>query len=131
LPEGITLDKTISLDELIGLAERFHSINANSILTYTLPTVAEDNTDLGDVLYVAQPYAQQQLVSVFGSQLEKPTNPPPNTDNQSVQPPYVAVTTPTSTTTPKTTKKHTSTTTTTTTNPTLAQPNFDPTPCTP
>jgi LCP family protein required for cell wall assembly len=130
LPEGITLDKTISLDELIGLAERFHGINPNSILTYTLPTVAEDNTELGDVLYVAQPYAQQQLVSVFGSQLEKPTNPPPNTDNQSVQPPYVPVTT---TTIPKTTakKKHSSTTTTTTTNPTLAQPNFDPTPCTP
>jgi LCP family protein required for cell wall assembly len=138
LPEGITLDSTFTLDELIGLAERFHSINANSILTYTLPTIAENNTALGDVLYVDQPYAQQQLVSVFGSQLEKPADPPPNTDNQSVQPPYVPVTTSTTTTstTPSSTKKHhhgstTTTSTTTTTNPTLSQPPYDPTPCTP
>jgi LCP family protein required for cell wall assembly len=135
LPQGVELDSTFTLDELIGLAERFHGINANSILTYTLPTVAVNNTALGDVLYVDQPYAQQQLVSVFGSQLEKPSDPPPNTDNQSVQPPYVPVTTTTTTTTPvkpASSKKHSSsTTTTTTTNPTLAQPPFDPTPCTP
>jgi LCP family protein required for cell wall assembly len=136
LPQGVELDSTFTLDELIGLAERFHSINANAILTYTLPVVAVNNTPIGDVLYVDQPYAQQQLVSVFGSQLETPSDPPPNTDNQSVPPPYVAVTTTTTTTTPVKTvssKKHhaSSTTTTTTTNPTLAVPAFDPTPCTP
>jgi LCP family protein required for cell wall assembly len=128
LTQGVALDSTITLDELIGLAERFHGINANAILTYTLPTVAVNNTALGDVLYVDEPLAQQQLVSVFGSQLEKPSDPPPNTDNQSVPPPYVAVTTPT-TTLPS--KHNSSTTTTTTTNPTLAVPPFDPTPCEP
>jgi anionic cell wall polymer biosynthesis LytR-Cps2A-Psr (LCP) family protein len=136
LTKGVTLDSTFTLDELIGLAERFHGINANSILTYTLPTTAVNNTALGDVLYVEQPYAQQQLVSIFGSQLEKPADPPPNTDNVSTPPPYVPVTTTTTTsptTTTKPTKKTSSTTvsTTTTTNPTLAVPPFDPTTCTP
>ncbi len=39
LPQGITLDSTITLHELVGLAVRFHSINANSIQTYN---VADD-----------------------------------------------------------------------------------------
>ena len=136
LPEGITLDQSFSLNELIGLAVRFHSINANAILTYTLPTFAANNTALGDVLFVDQPYAQQQLVRIFGNELESPTNPPPNAALQSVAPPYVAVTpsTTTTTTVPSTKKKHstgTTTTTTTTLNPTLSQPNFDPRPCEP
>jgi LCP family protein required for cell wall assembly len=139
LPKGITLDSTITLHELIGLAVRFHGINANSIQTYTLPTVSGVSTELGDVLYVQQPYAQEQLVSIFGNQLIAPTNPPPNTLLQTPPPPVVSVTTttvPTSTTTKATAgkKKHSTTTTsttTTTTNPTLAQPSFDPVPCTP
>ncbi|MFY9782155.1 MAG: hypothetical protein WAK12_01290, partial [Acidimicrobiales bacterium] len=128
LTQGVTLDSTFTLDEMIGLAERFHGINANSIPTYTLPTVAVNNTALGDVLYVDEPAAQQQLVSIFGTQLEKPSDPPPNTDNQSAPPPYVAVTT---TTTMPANKNGSSTSTTTTTNPTLAVPAFDPTPCAP
>ena len=137
IPQGITLDSNFSLNELIGLAVRFHGINANGIRTYTLPTTAVNNTSLGDVLFVKQPYSQEQLVGIFGSQLEKPTNPPPNAQLQTLQPPFVAVTTttlPVTTTTKKTTgKKHvTSTSTATTTaNPTLAVPNFDPRPCTP
>lgn len=134
LPQGITLDQNFSLHELIGLAVRFHNINANSILTYTLPTIAANNTELGDVLFVDQPYAQEQLVSIFGNELVTPTNPPPNTALQSVAPPVIAVTTTTSTTTTLPSKKKhsgTTTTTTTTTNPTLAQPNFDPRPCSP
>ncbi len=137
IPQGITLDSNFSLNELIGLAVRFHGINANGIRTYTLPTTAVNNTSLGDVLFVQQPYSQEQLVGIFGSQLEKPTNPPPNAQLQTLQPPFVAVTTttlPVTTTTKKTTgKKHVTSpsTTTTTANPTLAVPNFDPRPCTP
>jgi LCP family protein required for cell wall assembly len=119
IPSGVTLDSNFSLNELIGLAVRFHGINANAILTYT-----------------QQPSAQQQLVSIFGSQLTNPTNPPPNEQLQTPQPPFVAVTTTTlpSATAPKTTtgkKKQVSTATTTTTNPTLSVSPFDPRPCTP
>jgi LCP family protein required for cell wall assembly len=133
LPKGITLDSTITLRELIGLAVRFHGLNADAIKTYTLPTVPGETAALGDILFVQQPYAQQQLVSIFGNELTAPTNPPPNAALQTPQPPPVAVTTSTSSTTTTTLKKKTGTTSTTTTtiNPTLSQPSFDPTPCTP
>jgi LCP family protein required for cell wall assembly len=136
IPQGITLDSNFSLSELIGLAVRFHSINANAIQTYTLPTVSGVSSSLGDVLFVDQPAAQEQLVGIFGSGLVTPTNPPPNAEFQTPQPPYVPVTTPTSA--PPASAKSTSTkasagsvATTTTTNPTLAVPSFDPVPCTP
>lgn len=135
IPQGVTLDSNFSLNELIGLAVRFHGINANAIQTYTLPTYSAANATLGDVLYLQQPQAQQQLVGIFGTQLTKPTNPPPNEQLQTPQPPFVAVTTTTvpSTASGKTTsskKKHV-TATTTTANPTLSVASFDPSPCTP
>jgi LCP family protein required for cell wall assembly len=130
LPKGITLDSNFSLNELIGLAVRFHSINANAIRTYTLPTTAATNSTLGDVLFVDQPSAQQLFGQIFGNELTAPTNPPPNEALQTPQPPTVATTVPANSTT-TTTPKKSSASTTTTTNPTLAQPNFDPRPCSP
>ncbi|MGH3732685.1 MAG: LCP family protein [Acidimicrobiales bacterium] len=127
IPQGVALDKNISLNELIGLAVRFHSINANTIETWTLPTYAANNTALGDVLYVQQPEAQQMLVRVFGSQLDTPADPPPNEAGQTPLPPRV---TPTASATAATTSKK-SHASTTTTNPTLAAPSYDPVPCTP
>jgi len=141
LPQGISLDSNFTLRELVGLAVRFHSINTSAIQTWTLPNYAVNNLGtLGDVLFVQQPAAQQLLVNIFGSGLTAPADPPPNSALQSLPPPVVTTTTstlPTSTTTLATKKKSststsTSTSTTTTTlNPTLAQPVFDPTPCTP
>jgi LCP family protein required for cell wall assembly len=128
LPQGITLDKNFSLHELIGLAVRFHSINANAIQTYTLPTLPVDNATLGDVLFVNQPATQQLLVQIFGSELTAPKEPPPNESLQTPPPPVISTTTSTTTTSPPPGKKK-STSATTTTNPTLAQPNFDPRPC--
>ncbi len=129
LPEGITLDQNFSLNELIGLAVRFHGINSNSIPTWTLPTVAVNNTSLGDVLYVEQPEAQQMLLSIFGNQLKSPADPPPNTANVEQPPPTVATTAPSASASSSTSA--TSTPVTTTTNPTLAVPSYDPVPCTP
>src|SRR5665213_1192774 len=136
IPQGVTLDSNFTLNELIGLAVRFHGLNANAIQTYTLPTYSAVNASLGDVLYVQQPTTQQMLVGIFGAQLLKPTNPPPNQQLQTPQPPFVAVTTTTvpaaSTSTSSGKKKHvTTSTTTTTTNSMLATPSFDPKPCTP
>jgi LCP family protein required for cell wall assembly len=129
IPQGITLDQKFSLNELIGLAVRFHSLNANSIATYTMPTVAGVNPIVGDVLYVDQPAAQQLLVNVFGSQLMSPTNPPPNASGATPPPPVVTTTT--TTVAHTTTGKHHHGPTTTTTNPTIAVPSFDPVPCAP
>jgi hypothetical protein len=132
----VALDRNFTLHELIGLAVRFHGINPNSIQTWTLPTLAVNNTALGDVLYVQQPETQQMLVDVFGSQLETPSNPPPNQAGQTPLPPVVTATTTTTAPTTTTTSKSGGTTTTTTKvatpNPTLTSvPDYDPVPCTP
>jgi LCP family protein required for cell wall assembly len=124
LPQGITLDQNFSLNELISLAVRFHSINSNAIQTWTLPTVAVNNTPLGDVLYVDQPEAQQMLVNIFGNELKSPPDAPPNTSNEEQPPPTLTTTTVPSAST-------SSSKASATTNPTLAVSNFDPVPCTP
>ncbi|MFI5036630.1 MAG: LCP family protein [Acidimicrobiales bacterium] len=129
IPSGVTLDSTFSLDEMIGLALKFHSINPAAIKTYTLPTIGAV-VNGADVLIVQQPAAQALLVSVFGSSLLTPTNPPPNAAMQTPMPPAIATTT-TSPNATTTTRATTATHVTTSTNPTLAVPPFDPVPCTP
>jgi LCP family protein required for cell wall assembly len=131
IPAGITLDSNFTLNELIALAVKFHSLNPSAMLAYTMPTVSAVSQSLGDVLYVDQPAAQQLLVNMFGSTLLAPTNPPPNTAGQTPPPPVV---TPTPSSTSTTVAKTKSTAAkkspvTTTTNPSQATPYFDPTPC--
>lgn len=132
LPQGIALDKNFTLNDLIGLAVKFHSLNANTIQTWTLPNYPA-SSPVGSVLFVQEPQTQQLLVNIFGNNgLIAPTNPPPNASLQTPAPPHVTPTTTTTTTTaPPTKKKSTTTTTTTVSNPTLSVPSFDPVPCTP
>jgi len=140
IPQGITLDDQFTLRELVALAVKFHGINPNAMLTYTLPTIAGVNPTVGDVLYEDQPAAQQMLVSLFGNSLLTPTNPPPNSALQTPPPPKITPTTTTSTTTTtlKSSGKSKGTSTTTTTIPALAvagstqaTPPYDPVPCSP
>src|SRR5271166_1059549 len=73
--EGIQIDDGFGFNELIGLALTYHSFDPTSLGGLTLPTVAANGFgDLGDVLTVDQPAAQQMLVSIFGSSLVTPTN---------------------------------------------------------
>jgi LCP family protein required for cell wall assembly len=123
--EGITIDDGWSFNELIGLALDYHSFNPNALAAQTLPTVeANGFGDLGDVLAIDQPAAQQMLVNIFGSSLVTPTNPPPNENGVVVPPPTVTPTTaaPAPTGTPATGS---------TTTPTTAPPSYNPTTCTP
>ncbi len=92
LPQGITLDSNFSYSELIGLAIKFHSINIGALSTYTLDTTPSQNAALGSILTVVEPGAEQQLVKIFGSQLMRPTNPPPNAQFQVVAPPVIGAT---------------------------------------
>ncbi len=135
IPQGITLDSGFTLNELIALAVKFHGYNPASMLTYTLPTVPATLPGLGDVLFTQQPETQQLLVSVFGSSLLAPTNPPPNAQLQTPLPPKIAPTTTTTIAHPTTTVPARTTTTrpkvTTPANPTSVVPYFDPVPCTP
>ncbi len=89
LPQGITLDSNFSYSELIGLAIKFHSINLGSLSQYTLATTPSTNPSLGAILTAVEPSTQQQLVKIFGSQLLRPTNPPPNAQFQVVAPPVI------------------------------------------
>ena len=135
LPQGITLDSNFSLNELIGLAVRFHSMNPADIATYTLPTTPGVGLGGQDVLFVQEPETQQMLVKMFGNELITPTNPPPNAQLQTPLPPKIAVPTTTSTVAGHhtTTTHHTTTShpVTTTTVPLEGDQYFDPTVCTP
>ncbi len=140
VPQGITLDDNFTLSDLIEIAVKFHGMNPNAMLTYTLPTISGTNASVGDVLYVDQPAAQQMLVDLYGNTLLTPTNPPPNAELQTPMPPTVAATTSTTTTTTTITPKKSgkSKGTTTTTLPsnqvpgsTQAIPPYDPVPCSP
>jgi len=109
------------------LALKFRGISPSAIKYYTLPTVSATAPNVGDVLFASQPATQALLQQIFGSQLEAPTNPPPNTALQTPMPPVVTTTT---ATTVKTTGKKTPTTTTTLVAPDTAD-SFNPVPCTP
>ncbi len=136
IPQGITIDSSFTLRELIGLSLKFRSFDPAAMKTYTLPTTATVING-ADVLIVSQPAAQQMLVNIFGSSLLAPTNPPPNAQLQTPMPPVITPTTSTTVKTTTTVKKTTTTKrtkktpTTTTTNPTNVVPYFDPVPCTP
>ncbi len=123
--EGVTIDDGFGFNELIGLALTYHSFDPTNLQAQTLPTEAANGFgDLGDVLTVQQPEAQQMLVNLFGSDLTTPTNPPPDANGVPNPPPPVTPTTvaPASPSTPSSGS---------TAPPTPAPPSFNPTPCTP
>ncbi len=125
--EGIQIDDGLSFNELIGLALAYHSYDPANLQAQTLPTVAANGFgDLGDVLTVDQPAAQQMLVNIFGSSLVTPTNAPPDAAGNPNPPPPVTPTTaaaaPASASTPAAPAS---------TAPTTAPPSFDPTTCSP
>ncbi len=128
LPQGVSLDRNFSLSDLISLALRFHSFNTNSLTSYTLPTAGGPGGVLGDVLYITQPNAQQELTQVFGSQLLRPTNPPPNALGQTPMPPVITVPKPVKVTT-SSTKHHPVTHHPVTTTTVEGDQYFDPKAC--
>ena len=92
--QGIQIDDGFGFNELIGLALTYHSFDPTDLGGLTLPTVAANGFgNLGDVLTVDQPAAQQMLVNVFGSSLVTPTNPPPDAAGNPNPPPTVTPTT--------------------------------------
>ncbi len=126
--QGVTIDSTFTISELVSLARQFRSFDSSSLATATLPTYSADSREfaaLGSVLYVQQPQADQVIGQFLHGSAPVPLTPPPG--------PYGVV--PTTTTLP---------TTLPTSNPkggsapatiapavttTTVQTNFDPTPC--
>jgi LCP family protein required for cell wall assembly len=137
LHEGITIDDGFGINQLIGLALDYRSFDPTALQGQTLPTEpANGFGDLGDVLTVQQPQAQEMLVNTFGSSLTAPTDPPPDARGRPNPPPPVTTTTAPPPTTAVShsgssgggSKAANSATTTPTTTP---PPSFNPTNCTP
>jgi anionic cell wall polymer biosynthesis LytR-Cps2A-Psr (LCP) family protein len=127
--QGVTIDDGFGINELIGLALDYRSFDPAALNAQTLPTEAANGFgDLGDVLTVQQPEAQQMLVNTFGSDLTSPTNPPPDSAGDPNPPPTITPTT-VAPATPSTSGGGSSSGATTTT--TTPPPSFNPTPCTP
>jgi len=125
--QGVTVDSTFSVGDLISLARQFHTFSSQSLATATLPTYDAYSSEfgyLGAVLYVQQPQANQVITQFLGQPPDAAFTPPPG--------PYGVVPTTTTTTTVPSTPSTggfapaTSSSSSTTTS---IETDFNPTPC--
>ena len=122
--QGITIDSTFTVSELISLAGEFHTFASQSLATATLPTYSAASSEfsgLGAVLYVQQPEADQVITQALGGPPETASTPPPGPDGV----------VPTTTTQPSTNLGGGSTPATSAPadTTTTVETDFDPTPC--
>ncbi len=120
--QGITVDSTFTVADLVSLAREFHAFESSSLGTATLPTYTAYSSEFasfGAVLYVDQSAAQPTIDQFLGGPPESALTPPPG--------PYGPVPTTTTTSPPAFGGSATSTSTSTTT--TTIETDFDPTPC--
>jgi LCP family protein required for cell wall assembly len=123
--QGVTIDTTFTVSDLISLARQFHTFASQSLATATMPTYSSGSSEfgyLGSVLYVEQAQAQQVITQFLGGAPEAAITPPPG--------PYGTVSTttvPSSTTSP--THGSTPGTSTSSSTTTTIETDFDPTPC--
>jgi LCP family protein required for cell wall assembly len=72
LAPQLKVDNQFSLGLMVSLARQFHSMNANTVPTETLPVIIDQNdyvyngTDLGQVVLPAQPVDQQVIDQFLG-----------------------------------------------------------------
>jgi LCP family protein required for cell wall assembly len=126
--QGVTIDSTFTIRELVSLAQQFKSFASTSLATATLPAVGSDSSVfgyLGSVLYVQQPQANQVISQFLGAPAPVPLTPPPGPEGA------VSTSTTRSTVPPTTysTGRSTPATTAPAVTTTTIQTNFDPTPC--
>jgi len=121
--QGVTIDSTFTVSELISLARSFHSFASQSLATATMPTYSAYSSEfsgLGDVLYVAEPQAQQVITQFLGAPPDAALAPPPG-PNGVVPTTTTTSSLPTGGSTPGTSAPSATTTT--------IETDFDPTPC--
>ncbi len=126
--QGVTIDSTFTISQLVSLAREFRSFASTSLATATLPTYSSNSSEfgyLGSILYVEQPQASQVISQFLHGPAPVPITPPPG--------PYGTVSTSTTTSTVPPPTHSTGGSTPATTAPavttTTIQTNFDPTPC--
>ena len=124
--QGVTIDSTFTVSDLVNLSREFHTFASDSLATATLPTYSQYSSEfgyLGSVLYVEQPQATAVITQFLSGPPDQALAPPPG--------PYgVAATTtttaPASTVVSGGTTPGTSAPSSTTTS---IETDFDPTPC--
>ena len=126
--QGVTIDSTFTISQLVSLAREFRSFASTSLATATLPTYSSNSSEfgyLGSILYVQQPQANQVISQFLHGPAPVPLTPAPG--------PYGPVSTSTTTSTVPPPTYSTGGSTPATTAPALTtttiQTNFDPTPC--
>jgi LCP family protein required for cell wall assembly len=125
--QGVTIDSTFTISELVSLAQQFRSFASTTLATATLPTYSTGSSEfgyLGSILYVQQPQANQVISQFLNGPAPVPLTPPPG--------PYGTVPTTTTSTLPSpsySTGRSTPATTAPAVTTTTVQTNFDPTPC--
>jgi LCP family protein required for cell wall assembly len=123
--QGLTIDSTFTVSDLVTLAQEFHTFSSDSLATSTLPTYSQSSStfaDLGDVLYVDQPLAEQVITQFLGGPPDQASTPPPD--------PYGAPEPTTTTTAPvPTSGGSTPATSAESSTTTSIETDFDPTPC--
>jgi LCP family protein required for cell wall assembly len=121
--QGVTIDSTFTVSELLSLARQFHTFASQSLATATMPTYSAYSSEFGSfgaVLYVQQPEAEQVMTQFLGQPPDTAFTPPPG--------PYGVVPA-TPTTTSPTTGGSTPGTHATSETTTTVETDFDPTPC--
>ena len=126
VPAGVQVDSSMSYLDALDLLWHYKSLDPGAMATQTLPTDGLATNTWGDVLFVQQPAAQQMLASIFGSQLSRPSTPPPNENLETPQPPSVTTTTSQPAVAPSGSGGGASGAPAPTT---TTQPSFDPSPC--
>jgi len=122
--QGVTIDSTFSIKDLVSLSQQFRAFASASLATATLPTYGSSSSEfgyLGSILYVQQPQANQVISQFLGGPAPVPLTPPPG--------PYGTVSTTTTSSTTYSTGGSTPATTAPAVTTTTIQTNFDPTPC--
>ncbi len=122
--QGVTVDSTFTVRDLVSLASEFHTFSSNSLATATLPTYSASSSEfasLGDVLYVDQSLAASVIQQFLGGPPEAALTPPPG--------PYGPVSATTTTTYPSSAGGTTPPTSAETSTTTTIDTSFDPTPC--
>ncbi len=121
--QGVTVDSTFTVADLVSLAREFHSFESSSLATATLPTYQSYSSkfaSFGAVLYVDQSAGQQMITQFLGGPPESALTPPPG--------PYGVVPTTTTTSTVPSFGSTPATSASTSTSTTV-ETDFDPTPC--
>jgi LCP family protein required for cell wall assembly len=125
--QGVTVDSTFTVSDLISLARQFHTFSSSALATATLPTYSASSSEfgyLGSVLYVQEPQAQQVIAQFLGQVPDAVATAPPG--------PYGVVSTTTTTSTLPTYSNpggSTPSTSTSSSTTTTIETDFDPTPC--